>query len=237
MMSQQTSYPITCPHCHAAQEVALYDSVNVQTDPELRDALMENRLNAITCRECGFAFRIDKPLLYNDPDQRMLIYWIPVARERIEEGEAQFQATVAELASLVPDQMALPELHLVITRTELVERIFLREAGLNERIIEYIKYMIYTKNLAQLAPQEKILLFNAEDSTADSLCFVVQDAATRRLESVFEYRREAYEAMCEMFDDDEQTASLYEIFPGPYISARALLLREQEAEQVPERER
>ena len=67
-MSQSTTYAICCPQCQTSAEVELYDSINVQTDPVLRSALLENQLNAVTCASCGHAFRIDKPLLYSDPN-------------------------------------------------------------------------------------------------------------------------------------------------------------------------
>ena len=227
-MSQSNIYTISCPQCQASADVELYDSVNIQTDPVLRSALMENQLNAVTCEDCGHAYRIDKPLLYSDPDRRMLIYWIPTADGDHEKGEESFRGMVSQMTQIMPEDVGLPEIHLVFTRTELVERIFMREAGLDERIIEYIKYMILVKNIEQVSPRDKVLLFNAEDSNETSLCFVVQNLETRQLETVIEYSREAYKGICEMFDQDDQTATLLEMFPGPRISARSLLLQESE---------
>lgn len=225
-MSQQKSYPIACPRCRHEQEVNLFDAINADREPALRDALMENRLNAVDCEVCGFSFRVDKPLLYHDPSRRLMIYWIPTPEDQHERGEEAFRESLSGMTALMPTDLPLPEIHLVFNRTELVERIFLREAELNERIIEYIKYMIYAQNLSRVSPEDKVLLFNAEDSGDQSLCFVVQDVDTRKLESVFEYKRSAYTALCEMFDRDEQTATLLELFPGPHINARSLLLRQ-----------
>ena len=209
----------------------MFDSLNVSEDPSLRDQLMENRINAVTCQSCGFEFRVDKPLLYNDPSQNIMIYWIPTTRDQHDKGVADFRRTMTQMTSAMPQGVDLPQLHLVFTRTELVERIFLHEAGLNERIVEYIKYLIYVKNIDKVSPEDKALLFNAEDSNDDSLCFVVQDGGSHQLESVFEYSRKAYDGICEMFDQDDQTATLLELFPGPHLSARSLLLSETE---VPE---
>jgi hypothetical protein len=231
-MSQQQEYQILCPKCGHQMEVALYDAINVGVDPDLRDILMENQLNAVNCEACQFLFRIDKPLLYNDPSRNLMIYWFPTSEEMHDKGELTFQETVTQMSSMIPDDLGMPKIHLVFSRTELVERIFLREAGLEERVIEYVKYMIYMKNVENVNPAEKALLFNAEDSTDETLVFVVQNIETRKLESIIEYSRQAYQGICEMFDQDEQTATLLEIFPGPYISARSLLLRELE---VPDR--
>ncbi len=224
-MSQVTLFPIRCPQCGADQEAALYESVNVGDEPALRDRLMRNELNRVACAQCGASFRVDPHLFYHDPARQILIYWIPTAANAYAEGERQFREALSRLAPLLPKDAVPPTPHLVFSRAELVERIFLLEAGLNERIVEYIKHMIYTRNLAKLDPAKKALLFDTEDSTPDHLVFVVQDVATGALETLIQYQRSAYDALCEAFDRDDQTPSLLDLFPGPYISARALLLK------------
>lgn len=227
-MSQKKLYHIECPKCGHPQEVELYDSINVSSDNTLREDLMGNRLNGVECSSCHFEFRVDKSMLYHDPARNVMIYWIPVGPEDRTRGQQEFRDTIAQMTSVVPDSMALPEIHLVFTRTELVERIFVCEAGLNARIIEYMKYMLYLKNVEKYPPAQYMFLFNAHDSTTDELCFVVQDAETHQFESVVSYRRDAYEALAQTFDQDDQTATLLELFPGPCVNARSVLLREQE---------
>lgn len=232
-MSDQHNYRIACPRCRHEQAVALYESVNVKADPSLRDRLMANQLNTVTCEGCGFGFRVDKNLVYSDPERRLLIYWIPTPEDRHHEGEQQFAALLRDMTGALPDDVRPPDVHLVFSRIELVERIFLIEAGLNERLVEYIKYLIYTRNAARVNPAHKILLFNAQDSTPQHLCFVVQDAASRKLEAMLQFERKTYDALDETFNAAEKSADLLELFPGPYISARALLLREQPPQEPP----
>ena len=229
-MSEKNSYRITCPRCRHEQTVELYESINVKTDPALRDLLMANQVNVVTCGNCEFGFRVDKTLVYHDPARRVLIYWIPAAEADYEQGEEQFGELLRQMNAVLPDDLRAPEVHLVFSRTELVERIFLLEAGLNDRLIEYIKYTIYTRN-SRLNPAQKYLLFNAQDSTADHLCFVVQDVATHKFEAVLQYDRKAYQALLETFAAEEKSADLLELFPGPHISARMLLIRESQAEE------
>lgn len=204
----------------------LYESINVKTDPELRQQLMANAINVVRCKGCELSFRVDKPLLYHDPARRVMLYLVPMTDEAVENGERQFAQLLLTLENVLPADIRPPTIGLVFNRVELVERIFLLEAGLNERIIEYLKYLLYTRNAGRLHPARKELLFNAEDSTAESLCFVVQDVATRKLEAMLKYDRSVYATLAEMFDRDEQTPRLLELFPGPRISARALLLKE-----------
>jgi ribosomal protein L37E len=232
LVSQQTTHSIRCPKCGQEQTVTLYDAINVNESPELRALLMENKLNTVTCAACGFGFRVDKNLVYSDPTRKLLIFWVPVPERDYARGEEQFVSLLRELTGLLPDDVSAPSVHLVFNRIELIERIFLVEAGLDERIIEYIKYTIYTRNAARLDPARKILLFNATDSTPEHLCFVVQDAETRKFEAVLHYARQTYNALDEMFSGDTKSADLLELFPGPYISARALLLKEKAQEKA-----
>lgn len=229
-MSQQSTYEISCPQCRAVQHVSLHDAINVSESPELKAALMQNELNTVACEACGYSFRVDKALLYTDSEKRIIIYWMPGLQEAGRPVHEQFQQAVQALHKSMPEGIVPPEIHLVARRTEMIERIFLLEEGLDERIIEYIKYTIYTRNLARLDPSEKALLFDAQDSNEETLCFVVQDVESRQLESLVEYKREAYHALCEMFDGDEATADLLELFPGPYISAQTLLVTEAQNE-------
>jgi len=227
-MSEGNTYPIRCPQCEKEQESWLYDSVNVQRNPELKKDLLTNELNKVTCEACSFVFRVDKPLLYHDPESRVLIYWIPTPYQEHPAGQDELRGTVADVNKMLPDEIKPPDLHLVYHRTELVERIFLLEADFDERVIEYVKHMMYTKNLKRLDPHNKNLLFNVQDSNEESLFFVIQDIETSKLEGMLQFQRKTYNALVEMFDQDEKTAHLLELFPGPYISARALLLDEQE---------
>ncbi len=234
-MSQQKTYNIRCPKCQHDQSVQLYESINVKTHPDLKKLLMANQMNTVTCEQCALTFRVDKPLLYHDPSRRFMIYQIPLGENAIEAGEREFTESVGRLSGLIPKDIPAPDVSLVFSRAELVERIFLHDAGLNERIIEYIKYIIYSRNAGKINAARKLLLFDAEDSTPEALCFVVQDVESKKLESVLQYERKTYTALCEMFDKDDQTPTLLELFPGPYISARRLLLKETEASGSKER--
>jgi len=229
-MSKKSTYRIACPKCGHEQSVELYESVNVKDDPALKDQLLQNQLNGVTCGGCGFGFRVDKQLVYNDPDHRLLIYCYPASEATIENDEDRFLAAVADITRALPDDLHVPSVHLVFNRTELIERIFMKEAGLDERIIEYIKYTIYTRNARKLDPTAKSLLFNAYDSNDTMLCFVVQDVASRKFEAVLHYERSGYDALKEAFANDEKSFDLLELFPGPHISARHSLLREIRAE-------
>ena len=97
-MSQKRKHRIACPFCGREQEVELYDSILVDEEPELRAALLSNRVNRVRCEGCGKDFRIDKPLVYQDRESRVLIQYDPLVGGRtLEEAEETFRAARAEL--------------------------------------------------------------------------------------------------------------------------------------------
>ena len=92
------------------QDVQLYESINVEAEPRLKDALMHNQLNRVACADCDANFRVDLPLLYNDPGNNILIHWIPetgnVTRDQILED---FDLSMEEMGSMVPADISLPQ--------------------------------------------------------------------------------------------------------------------------------
>ena len=139
-------------------------------------------------------------------------------------GVADRLKLMVELRAALPPDIEPPRVRLVFTRAELVELVFIIEAGMEERVVEYIKYTIHTQNMTRVPPAEKQLLLNVQDSTADELLFAIQNAATFELEDVLRYPRQAYRSVREMYRKDPD--EFIELFPGPYISARGALMAE-----------
>ncbi|MBU4459164.1 MAG: CpXC domain-containing protein [Verrucomicrobia bacterium] len=220
-MSIARTYPIRCPKCQAEAGFELYDSVNVAEDPELRDALMGNRLNSLECPSCQFRFRVDKPLLYIDPIRGFAVWWTDEGTAQPEKAAEEYRRMQASLQE-APGHLDL-KLQLVYERVELIERIFLIEAGLDERVIEYIKYLVYSKNTRKVDPASKRLLLNEQGPAGGDLCFAVQDVKTRRIEGILKYDRKMV-AEVEAIFAGNPTKPLSELFPHPYVSARRLML-------------
>lgn len=223
-MSMQKTYSIRCPQCDHMQNVDLYDSINVAQEPKLKTALLENRLNRVQCESCEAGFRVDKPVLYHDADRNILIHWMPDTVCSRDEILDEFDASMEQLRATLPEELEPPRVRLVFERVELVELMFMIEAGLEERVVEHIKYTIHMQNMPRLPPATKQLLLNVQDSTAEELLFAVRNVETSELEDVLRYPRDAYRKVRDLYRKNPD--ELIELFPGPYIDARAALLEE-----------
>jgi len=226
-MAQSTSYPIRCPQCKGQQDEVLYDSIDVGKEPELRKSLIEHRLNAVTCASCGMTFRVDKNLLYHDSQAGWMIYWQPGDPEHPEATVRDFDQVLDDMRSVLPSGQELPEVDLVLTRMELVERIFVREAGLNPKVVEYAKYLIYTQNLDQFMPETHEILFNGQESDEEHLAFVVKNREDGKLETLLQYKRDTYQSLLELLIQEREVSLVNQLFPGPYASARSYLMQDE----------
>ena len=226
-MSIKRSVNITCPGCGTTQDITWVEVLNAQTDPDLKEDLMHNRLNRVSCSDCDIDFRVDLPLLYTDAKAELMIHWVPenedVNREQILE---EFDEVIERMNAEAEEQVPVPNVRLVMTRVELVELIYMVESGMNQRVVEYVKYSIYTRNQEKLDPEHHRMLLNVEDSTDDELVFVMQNVEDQQLGQVLRYGRSAYESLLELFADDPE--EFMEMFPGPCISARDVLLEDVE---------
>lgn len=226
-MSQSNTYPIQCPQCKSQQDEVLYDSIDVHREPELRKQLIEHRLNAVTCSSCGFSFRVDKNLLYHDSAAGWMIYWQPGDPEHPDPTVEEFHRVLEDMRSVLPSGRSMPEVDLVLTRMELVERIFVREAELNPKVVEYVKYLIYTQNLDQFMPETHELLFNGEESNEEHLVFVLKNRENGQLESLLQYKRETYQSLLELLIQEREVSLVNQLFPGPYVSGRSYLMQDE----------
>jgi hypothetical protein len=68
---------IACPSCGTKHVAQVHSIVDVGQDPELKEALLRGSLNAVACPACGALGMVSTPLLYHDPDNELLLIYIP----------------------------------------------------------------------------------------------------------------------------------------------------------------
>lgn len=225
----EKEYTISCPQCQHEHDVRLSDKLDANARPDLKERLLENTFNRIECKSCGFVFRADMPVLYTDLEREIIIHWMPLHRQTLAELQQGFAESQEELRKELPEGTPVPRLQLVLSRVELIERIFVLEEKLDERLIEYVKYLIYQNNAARIPARKKNLLFNAQKSDDNTFCFAIQDIDTMTFDDVLSYPRSQYQKLRNKFmaDDEELTA----LFPGAYKNARLAFLQQSQVKK------
>ena len=129
-MSKAVPARLNCPFRVIAQEVSLYDSVNVSVDPELKDAILEQTINTFTRINYSKNNSIHKNLLYHDMYNKLLIYLLD------RDCETEAASTGINFSTSF---FAYKKMCKVCSLNHLKEKSLIFENGLNDYIIEIIK--------------------------------------------------------------------------------------------------
>jgi len=133
---------INCGECGKSFDTEYWASVNVSTDPELKEALLKQKLNVVTCPHCGQEGSLDVDLLYHDMTEKL---WIQVMLSgdlgsMIEEQNAALEQMQGMVGEEIGSAMNTGyKRRMVPSYSHLFEKIWINDAGLDDRAIELAK--------------------------------------------------------------------------------------------------
>ena len=110
-----------CSKCGAEFSAPDLRSINVDKDPALKAQVMDGSLFVVKCPRCGFSSLVTEPVLYHDPAQQLLIAY-----------------TTAGLSS---EGLEGYTCRLVSSIGELIEKVKIFDAGLDDIALELCKYV------------------------------------------------------------------------------------------------
>lgn len=122
-----------CRKCAYAAEVPVYQSINIEESPELKEKVVNGELFVWECPACGTKNLIQGSTVYHDPSQKLMIWLVP---ERNEETEAKLRALFESEAGL-KGYVA----RLVTSVGDLIEKVKIFDAGLDDMVLEMCKYV------------------------------------------------------------------------------------------------
>ena len=134
-MTRQTTAPCECPSCKKTTEVQIWSSINVMLHPEMRRNVLDGSAFEFVCPSCGARERLAYACLYHDQQESFMVYWVPAA----EQDKAE---TLAMLEN-IPIPMPGYRRRIVTSRNRLREKILLFERGVDDRVIEVMKRIVW----------------------------------------------------------------------------------------------
>ena len=165
-MSMQHQEEITCPACQKAGNFTVWDSVDIAENPEMKDSIASMEAFHYHCPHCGTTVNIDYGFLYHDADRRFMVFYGPT-----ENDEQRADRDMTENHEVFEKMSANHYVfRLVRTKEDLLEKITIFEAGLDDRLMELTK----AAALAQFKEQDK-------EFKITSCHFVSQDDGSLRL--------------------------------------------------------
>lgn len=137
---------VQCPVCKTEQTMKIYSEVDTTENSKLREKLLLNKLMEYKCKICGYTDQNYYPFLYTDLNDKILIWHIPT------ESDKQLSEITSEINK--ENELADKESRDFVFRAvsdynDLKEKIIIRNAGLDDRVIEVIK-LIYESQLENI---------------------------------------------------------------------------------------
>lgn len=123
---------IACPKCGNRNTIKVYKSINVSDNPELKGKVADGSLFLWECPHCAQVNLARYETLYHDPVSRLMVWLIPEGSV----SESQMQAIENHTRA-----MGDYTLRIVDDTGSLMEKVLIREAGLDDVVIEMCKYV------------------------------------------------------------------------------------------------
>lgn len=121
--------PAVCSHCGAQHEVSAYPSINTAQEPDLKARVLDGSLFVWECPYCGVRNLVKYETLYHDPDGKLMVWLLP---------EGKMPPKAVEDAVKALDGYTLRRVGEV---GELIEKVKIHEAGLDDWTMELCKWV------------------------------------------------------------------------------------------------
>lgn len=132
--------PVSCSKCGRQTEIEVRQSINVALDPTLKARVKDGSLFVWECPYCGHRNLARYQTLYHDPDARLMVWLLPGS----EEPPKAVEEAVRELEGYT--------LRRVREVGELIEKVNIHDAGLDDTVLEMCKW-VTRRELAAKNPE------------------------------------------------------------------------------------
>lgn len=138
-MSEFITKKMVCPSCNHADTIRIYEAIDTEDKTAVKK-LMDGSLFEYGCPKCNYKTQLLFNLLYKDNDNQFMVYL--AADENVHGMRKAMDKIEEDFNALSPNK----ELRYSVTRRmvtkieDLLEKIIIFNAGLDDRIISIMKY-------------------------------------------------------------------------------------------------
>jgi len=135
-----------CRKCGQNQTVTVYRSINIAENPELKDKVRDGSLFLWECPHCGQVNLARYETLYHDPAAKLMVWLIP---------EGEISETQMQAITMHTKAMGGYTLRRVNDMGALMEKVLVRDAGLDDVVLEMCKYVTRLEMVQKSVPAEQ----------------------------------------------------------------------------------
>ena len=169
-MSSHSVEKIMCPKCGQESDFMVWSSINTVLDPEMYEKVRSGDAFAFHCPNCGHVAEVDYACLYHQMNDEMMIYYVPNPDE-IEETYDMFCGN-HKVAEMLEDIQENYLYRIVQSKNEFREKLYIFDAGLDDRAIEIIK-VFYALKIQEDNPEIEFDEIRFESRKNDEIGLIV----------------------------------------------------------------
>lgn len=145
----------TCASCGKQYEIETLPAVNTARNPELKASVRDGSLFVGHCPHCGASSLVLYPFLYHDPETRLIVWLLP-------DGARGYDEAAVQQMSAQVDALEDYTVRRVATAGELIEKIVIADAGLDDRAVELCKFVTLQEMEGKVRPEGPLRFYRMD---------------------------------------------------------------------------
>lgn len=137
---------INCEQCHCRQVFVMRVRLDAVAEPQDKEDLLAGKVHTFVCAKCKCARMYDFPLFYADRKKRLFVL--------VENSRGAMNPKT------LWGRGKTTQLRIVSTRNQLIEKILIRDAKLDDRVVEFLKIQARFASLQRSIPVDGSLMFS-----------------------------------------------------------------------------
>lgn len=192
-MSRKTTVDVICPACGKRHNVSIWQSINTTIDPEMKQAVRDRSAFQYTCPDCGKQTYLSYSFLYHQMEDRILIHLV----DNEEDAEKVYKMLTDKDAfgseSLTNQDYII---RIVMSDNQFREKLFIFDAGLDDRIIELYKVLVLAMFQRESSTETDYNTIGLYFYTGDDGKHYIQIIADRETKGIVEIDINVYKKLC-----------------------------------------
>lgn len=190
-MSSHTNISVTCPHCRETTDTSIWSSINTMLDPEMKAAVRDRSAFLFTCPHCGTKTYLNYGFLYHQMEDKIMIHYAD-SDEDAEKIDAILTGKDDPKGMMAYFRKDNYLIRVVRSQNELLDKLAIFDAGLDDRIVEIFKLYVLAKLQEDPAREHSSikLLFFANDGK-----YFIQVLTDGKTDGVYEMPGDLYEEL------------------------------------------
>lgn len=138
---------VICPKCGKRHEMEVFEVINVATQPELKQSVLDGSIFQFVCPECDTTSEYLYNVWYHDPEKKLMIF---LAAGEGDETELAIERIIDNSRTQNPFADMGYTLRIVRNAMQLREKILIADHNRDDRVIEVCKHYALGDIMSQM---------------------------------------------------------------------------------------